>query len=167
MNMSKKVGTLTATRLRELLFYDADTGAFTRVVAVGKTKAGDIAGATSRVGYRQIQVDGSLYYAHRLAWLYVTGSWPAWQIDHIDGDRGNNKFSNLRDVSGCLNMQNQRRPRSNNTTGFLGVFESFGRFVAHIGMNGKARHLGSYSTPEQAYAAYLSAKRELHAACTI
>jgi hypothetical protein len=62
----------------------------------------------------------------------VYGTWPKNQIDHIDGDRANNRISNLRDVSQSINQQNLKRSRVRSKSGFLGVSPSFGRFRAAI-----------------------------------
>lgn len=107
--------------------------------------------------------------AHRVAWAFVTGVWPGDQIDHIDGDKTNNRFANLRDVSQTVNMQNQRRPYSNNKIGLAGVYrhKANGRIYSQIRVSKKLVHLGYFDTPEQASEAFLKAKRELHPGCTI
>ena len=87
---------LTAARLRELLHYNPDDGLFRWRVAGPKRVVGAPAGSRQRIGYIVIRVDGRLHYAHRLAWLHTTGAWPAASIDHIDGDKGNNRWVNLR-----------------------------------------------------------------------
>ena len=113
-------------------------------------------------------IDEREYSAHRLAWLYVHGAWPTGQIDHINGDRGDNRISNLRDVTPALNTQNQRRAaRSNKSSGLLGVTANRGRWLAQISIGGKSRNLGRYATPEEAHAVYVAAKRVLHAGCTL
>jgi len=163
---------LTATRLRELFIYCPETGAFTRRIDAGRwgeIKAGSSAGGIDSEGYLAIRIDGHLYRCHRLAWLYVTGEWPAQLVDHRDGVRTNNRFDNLRDESRRLNQENMRRPMSNNTTGFLGVHfnKAAQKFEAFINVNGKKKYLGLYDTGELASEAYLRAKRELHSGCTI
>lgn len=160
-------GHITAARLRELLTYDPETGAFTnRVKRSRKVVPGEPAGGL-RCGYVAIRLDGRLYQAHRLAWLYMTGAWPAADVDHINGDRADNRWVNLRDVPHQANMQNQRRPRSDNKTGFLGVHRIGDRFGAQIKGPRGWLGLGYFATPEEAHAAYLKAKRELHEGCTI
>ena len=88
--------TLTAQRLRELLSYDPETGQFTRLVSVSHGKRGSIAGGVKETGYVAIRIDGIKYRAHRLAWLYMTGAWPAEEIDHINRRRNDNRWVNLR-----------------------------------------------------------------------
>ncbi|EJO31270.1 hypothetical protein QWC_12623 [Achromobacter marplatensis] len=101
---------------------------------------------------------------HRLAWLYHYGQWPKGQIDHIDGDRQNNRLHNLRDVSVAKNQQNRIRPTRRNTTGFIGVsFDaSRGLFVAKISIAGKKKFLGRFHTALRAHVEYLNAKKEFH-----
>jgi hypothetical protein len=159
---------LTAQRLREVLAYDAKTGVFTRRLRCRNgVKVGDVAGGKHRCGYIVIKVLGQTYLAHRLAWLYVHGVWPSGEIDHMDGRRDNNTFANLRDVSRSVNQQNQRQSRSDSTHGYLGVTRNGTGWAARIWMGGKHRHLGTFASPELAHVAYINAKRQLHAGCTI
>ena len=160
---------LTAMRLRELLSYDPETGVFTRLVkAAQRVRVGDIAGHKAPTGYWVIKIDNVSYRAHRLAWFYMTEAWPAADIDHIDGNKANNRIANLRDVTRSVNVQNAKRARSSNKSGFLGVSQHESGFQAAIRTeNGKRHYLGTYQTPELAHAAYLSAKRVMHEGCTI
>jgi hypothetical protein len=166
---------LTAARLRDLLHYDPETGAFTwRFSRKGRPgKAGAVAGTVDkRFGYRYIGLDGQRHGTQRLAWLYMTGEWPSAEVDHIDGDRTNDQWNNLRDVPLRMNRENIRKARSDNTsTGFLGVRinrkNGDARYQARITVKGKEMHLGRFDTPEEAHEAYLAAKRALHAGCTI
>lgn len=156
-------GPLTAARLRELLHYDPLTGAFTWRVNRGRlAKAGDVAGSPHSDGYVGIKVDGRLYLAHRLACLYVTGVWPADKLDHMVSGPGCNAWKNLRPATHAQNMQNQRKARRDNKSGFLGVSPKRGRWVASIQVDHKSRHLGYFDSPELAHAAYLEAKARLH-----
>lgn len=158
----------SADYLRSILAYDPDTGVFTRLVrTANRHKIGNVAGHRNGNGYIRFVVLSKRYYAHRLAWLYVTGDWPVGEIDHIDGNRSNNAISNLRDVSASVNLQNQRFARSDNIHGFMGVSRSRNRWSAHISINGKKRHIGQFDTADEAHAAYLNAKRLHHVGCTI
>jgi HNH endonuclease len=109
------------------------------------------------------------YKAHRLAWLITRGSWPIDQLDHINGIRDDNRLANLREASNLLNQQNQRLPRSNNKSGYLGVSWCSSResFEARIRSQGKRLFLGYFSVADEAHAAYLQAKRLLHAGNTL
>jgi hypothetical protein len=159
---------LTAERLREALTYDSVTGVFTWIKPPSwRVKIGDVAGSLASIGYVYIKLDNYKYLAHRLAWFYVHGIWPVDQIDHINGDRANNKIINLRSVSRSVNLQNQRQARSHNSTGFLGVSPHRKKFAARIGVDGKYTYLGSFNTPELAHAAYVDAKRALHPGNTL
>lgn len=160
---------LTADRLRQVLSYATDTGDFIWLEGGrGRYKrAGALAGRLSKHGYRIICVDGTTCMAHRLAWLYVHGEWPAHEIDHINGVRTDNRITNLRDVSRAINAQNIRAARSDSKSGLLGVSAGNGGFVAAVQLNGRQHYLGTFQTPEEAQAVYLGAKRRLHEGCTI
>jgi hypothetical protein len=162
---------ITAEELRAQLHYDPETGVFTRIANVSRSDLiGSVAGTTrpASTGYQTISVNRKRYYAHRLAWLYMTGEWPA-VIDHINGDKTDNRWANLRSVTLKLNVQNIRQARANNATGYLGVYfcKTTGRYRAMLRSGKKQRHLGRFDTPEEAYAAYLAAKREHHEGCTL
>lgn len=109
-----------------------------------------------------MHVDGRLYYLHRLAWLYVYGVWPV-EIDHIDGNKANNKLSNLRDVSHAQNMQNMSK-KSKAASGLKGAYfhPDCKMWQAKIRYQNKTKSLGYFKTPEEANAMYLQAKSNLH-----
>ena len=162
---------LTADRVRELLHYDPTTGLFTWLVTRGRTaKVGGAAGNMNGVsGYVAIGVDGRYYRAHRLAWLYVNGEWPVSELDHINGGPSDNRLVNLSETTRSGNMQNQRRNRSDNAAGLIGVGwrEKKKIWRARITLNGKQMHLGEFKSPQLAHEAYLEAKRQLHPKGTI
>jgi hypothetical protein len=141
---------LTAERLRELLDYDPDTGVF---VWKGR-RAGRLAGRIQHQGYVEICVDQKLYQAHRLAWLYVHGRWPAEQIDHRDLDKGNNAIANLREATRAQNRANQR-PTSRNLLGVKGVSKKGNRFKAVF----RGKSIGYFRTLEEAAAAHATASK--------
>jgi len=153
--------------LRAALKYDPQTGHFTRLRGSNGHPVGEIAGTVNNNGYRLIRVGNwRRYRAHRLAWLWVHGEWPKGEIDHINGERDDNRLENLRDVPMVMNQQNRRRALKRNQTGMLGVSPTKGRFKAGI-YAGRDIHLGVFDTPEEAHEAYLRAKRELHEGCTL
>ena len=158
---------LTAERLRELLHYDPQTGDFTWHVERYKVRRGDIAGYKNTSGYLVIGVDRFLYRAHRLAWLYMTGTWPANDIDHKDGTKLNNAFDNLRDVTKSMNSQNTHKANNDSLCGLLGVGKQGPSWRAQIRVDGKNIRLGHFKTPELAHQAYLQVKRVLHEGCLI
>lgn len=157
---------LDHARLAELLKYDSETGEFTWAKKRGTRAAGSTAGTntSNRLGYRQICIEGKVYLAHRLAWLYVHGDWPTCLVvDHINGDPSDNRISNIRAVSISDNQQNQRKAHiSNKHSSLLGASASGNKFRARIRINGNEIHLGSFETAEQAHAAYVEAKRTHH-----
>lgn len=158
---------LTAQRLRDLLSYDPATGKFNRKVTRGPCHAGAEAGGVSKHGYWRIDIDGVRYYGHRLAWLYVHGNWPSQIIDHINGNRTDNRIENLRDVPPSVNQQNQRRATKASSTGFMGVYPSGRKFAAGIGIGNVGLYIGTYDTAAEAHAAYVEKKRELHVGCPL
>jgi hypothetical protein len=152
--------TLDAARLRETLAYDPVTGIFTRRVSnLARWKVGSEAGSLHSLGYRIIAVDGVMYRAHRLAWLYVHGQWPDGLLDHANGDRADNRIANLRPATVSQNKANSKL-RSDNKSGFKGVYASeLGGWRAEIRCDGKLHYLGRFGTPELAHAAYVAAAR--------
>lgn len=156
---------ISAERLRELLAYEPESGLFTWMCnRAGRKFAGTIAGSKNKKGYTEITVDGGRYWAHRLAWLHVHGVMPTGDIDHINGDRSDNRIANLRDVAHIVNAQNRTRTNRSNKSGVLGVWlhQRGGSWGACIQAAGVRHHIGYYPTKEEARAAYLAAKSELH-----
>lgn len=157
----------TATRARELLNYDSQTGLFTWKVGRPKASMGALAGSITKDGYVMLTIDRAKVYAHRVAWLFEKNAWPAAEIDHINGVRHDNRIENLRDVSPSVNQQNVRRARCDNKSGFLGVTRQKNLWTSQLTIGGKTLHLGLFRTPEEASEAYLKAKRKHHDGCTI
>ena len=163
--------------LRELLDYSPVSGEFTwrpRPREMFRTEhsfrlwntryAGKIAGNLAPAGHRVVAVAHIQYRSHRLVWLYVHGEPVPDVIDHIDGDRLNNRFTNLRAATKSENSANMRI-RSSNTTGIKGVGAlPNGRFRARIMVNFKQVHLGRFDTLEEAAKARFDAAVRLHGA---
>lgn len=160
---------LTHQRAKEMFSYNPITGLFTRLIGGSGcgNRVGSIAGSKNGHGYIHIQINKKFFKAHRLAWFYMTGEWPKDQIDHKDGVRDNNAWGNLREADNRLNHENLRKANSTNKLGVMGVYKQHRKFVARIKSNGKKIHLGMFDTAEAAHAAYLSAKRKIHAGCMI
>lgn len=152
---SEKESNLTQERLQELLDYNPETGAFTHKASRNRRiHAGQKAGyLDKRVGYVVIGADREIYQAHRLAWLFVHGEFPDAFIDHINGIRSDNRMANLRVATRSQNGANQRRHRDNRT-GFKGVRKYRSKYVAQIKVAGRMKHIGSFTTPEEAAKAY-------------
>lgn len=153
---------LTYTRLRSVLDYDPATGVFRWKEAPRGKIAGCRAGCLRASGYIYLKIDQQQFYAHRVAWLYMTGVWPKGGVDHVDTVRSNNAWQNLRLVSHAENKQNRRVAQANNALGILGVRRSGKRFRAYITAYGVQRYLGTFTTAEAASAAYWDAKRLHH-----
>lgn len=174
---------LTAQIVRELLHYDPETGVFTWLPRrleffskemYAKTWNTQFAGKEARGlsnGYLSIRVLNRAYWSHRLAWLYVHGQWPEGVVDHINGNRLDNRISNLRDVNDAINAQNIRTAPKKGSKTPLGVFfnqrKVLRKFSASINICGRTKHLGYFDTETDAHNAYLIAKRQHHPGCTI
>src|SRR5262245_26042039 len=148
---------ITQERLKELLSYDPETGLFyARQKRPGpkRTFIGSKSGH-----YIRISIDDVSYRAHRLAWLWMTGEWPPDFMDHIDGEKQNNKWINLRLATKSQNQDNCGPPKDNKS-GFKGVSryrqgEIWGKpWQAGIQHRGKKHHLGHFATAEEAHEAY-------------
>jgi len=148
---------LTAERLRHLLRYDPETGQFWWRYPRSGININREAGYLSQINYRMIRVDQKLYLAHRLAYLYMTGEWPSEEVDHIDVDPSNNRWSNLR---AATRQQNQANTGARSPLGMKGVSRKRGRYRARISIDGKQVQLGTFATPEEARAAYVAAAQE-------
>lgn len=146
---------ITQEKLKELLRYEPDTGLFYRLSG---PRAGEVAGHMHH-GYVKISMPkaGGIY-AHRLAWLYMTGEMPPNEVDHIDRNRGNNKWANLRLATRSQNQANTAI-RKSNTSGYKGVRMLRGHFRAKITIQHRIIHLGDFETLEEAVAAYKGAAR--------
>ena len=144
---------MKAENLRNTLRYEPETGNFMWLVDAGGKKAGDIAG-TNRNGYRCIAIDGKKYAAHRLAWLYMTGSLPSQTIDHKNRNCSDNRWENLRLADRQQQMFN-RSVRKDCRSGLKGAQLSYGgKWCARISYCGKKLYLGLFDTPEAAHEAY-------------
>lgn len=135
------------------LSYDKTTGILTWKDSRKKEFIGRIAGYTLVDGGIAVKIDKKLYKAHRLAWLLYYGQWPNGDLDHIDGNRANNKINNLRIASIRQNGQNRKENRNKP----CGTRRSFNKWHATITINKKRVFLGSYDTELEAHNAYLSA----------
>lgn len=157
--------TLTLEELKAVLTYDPSTGLFTRKITIsGRFNAGDVVGHKAKNDYVRICVGYRSYAAHRLAWFYMTGMWPDRVIDHINGKRNDNRFTNLRSVSNSENLQNQRKAHKGTRSGLLGVgwHAKARKWRSQITLDKKQVFLGLFETKEEARAAYLKAKAKLH-----
>ena len=158
----------TIEHLRASLHYDADTGIFTWITHKKRPDLiGKPAGSAQSAGYWAIAIHNRKQLAHRLAWAYMTGEWPTQHIDHINGDKRDNRFCNLRQVTRHGNLQNMRKATKANKIGLLGVSAHQGKWRAQIMANGVIMRKSGFETPEAAHEAYLALKRQLHDTCSI
>lgn len=154
----------TADDLRDAFTYEKETGAIRwRASRRGTAKSGMEAGSILQIGYRLIRLYGYQTTAQRVAWCMVYGEWPSHCIDHINGNRADNRLSNLREATYSQNGQNRGKP-ANNTSGVKGVSwsKSHKKWQAAIAFNGSQRHLGRFDTIEGARAAYARACETNH-----
>lgn len=142
---------ITQAKLKNLFNYDLTTGIFTRRVTKGRFCEGDRAGHVNARGYVMMMVDYKLYYAHRLAWLYVYGIWPG-DLDHINRNESDNRIDNLREATQSQNNANQR------LTARRGVTLTSTGYLARICVNYTQISLGTYKTLKEAATVY----REAH-----
>ena len=150
---------LTLERLKEVLFYDPDTGIFIWLKNRGsKIKKGDKAGCINPFGYIRIKVFGRLYMAHVLAWFYMKEEMPILDIDHINRIKNDNRWNNLRLANRSNNTFNKPKNK-NNTSGYKGVsyHKIMKKYRAKICVNGKHIILGYKDTPEEASILYIEA----------
>lgn len=161
---------LSAERARELFHYDPETGLLTwktRYSPFSRVRIGAVAGRMDHKGYRTVTIKSYEYFIHRVIWLMVTGEWPKFSVDHINGNRVDNRLANLRDIPHVMNMHNYHRANSGNKLSLLGVTQRpSGKFRAQI-RKGENIHLGTFETAEAAHAAYVEAKRSMHEGNTL
>lgn len=154
---------ITQNRLKELLNYDVVAGIFIWKESKGAAKKGAVAGSISGQGYVNIKLDGLIFRAHRLAWLWVYGVFPSGPLDHINGNRSDNRISNLRVATLSENQHNQGM-RSDNKSGIKGVsWDDKSKFWrAQIKKNGHLIRIGSFRDLNEARIAMEKARIELH-----
>lgn len=154
---------LTQEYLKKILEYDALTGEFTWLVTISNGRKGNVAGSFLDSGYRRIKIDYKSYRTHRLVWLYTHGRWPKEVIDHINGDKSDNRLTNLRECSISQNLMNTGSVEGS-TSKYKGVswHTKSKRWRTKIGANGMRYDLGEYKNPEEAALAYNKKSLELH-----
>lgn len=158
----------TIARLHELFTLQRDGRLLRKVTMGARGRAGTFAGSADRHGYLQIEVCGYPTKVHRVVFAMAHGRWPSCEVDHLNGNKMDNRPENLREATRAINQQNLRTAKSHNKLGVLGVTHTRkGRFRASIVIDKKSKHLGHFDTIEEAHAAYVAAKRELHAGGTL
>ena len=139
---------ITKDNVKDLFDY-RDGKLFWAKTVNSKAKAGSEAGAVNGCGYRHVGYKKKLFMAHRVVWLWHTGQWPDGDIDHISGNRLDNRIENLRDVDKSTNATNRQGPQRNNKTGVLGIRNLGKKFQVHY----RSKYIGSFFTMKDAVAA--------------
>ena len=157
LSTERTINSLTVEGLRALLYYDPCAGVFTRLstgyAQTDSRYAGRPAGYVNSSGYVLVAVLGMRIRAHRLAWYYMTGAWPTADIDHINRDKADNRWRNLREVTRSENLHNTGL-RKDSSSGHRGVcwLNRPKRWLAHGQRDGK-RFSRTFKRKEDAVAA--------------
>ena len=155
---------ITQERLHELFDYREDGVLIWKKCTSFRTRIGDVAGGINPDGYRHLKIDEKNYRIHRLIFLYHHGYLtPGMDIDHIDGDKTNNRIENLRQVTKTQNQQNSKM-RSTNTSGVKGVswFNASGKWKAQLLVEKRLIYLGLHDTIEEAEKVIKEAREKYH-----
>ena len=166
-----KDGKITQSGLKRILKYNPETGQFTwRVAISNRVKVGDATGVEKSNGYINIRLDRKDWLAHRLAWLYMTGSFPKNDTDHINRVKTDNRFCNLREATRSQNKMNMKAC-CNNKIGVKGIYrrKSYSKnrkyrkgFITTTMLNGKTIYIGSYATLKEASKAHEDYTKKNH-----
>ena len=148
------MNTIPIELLQSMFSYDAATGHIKHKRTWGSIRAGDIAGTEHASGYIDVKILGVSYRAHRVAWALATGSWPDFEVDHIDGVRHNNKWLNLQKSNDLHNAGNNARIRK--AGGYPGVTWAGKSWCVRY----KGKNLGNRSNLLDAIASRKQAERE-------
>lgn len=153
----------TKQEIEEHLEYDKENGCFYRKTSFNAISIGSIAGCKKANGYIYVGIFKKHIFCHRLVWFFEHGEWPTKVIDHIDGDKTNNKISNLR-LATYSQSSMHRKVMKNSKSQLKGVIflKRKNRYRAYIRCNNKRIHIGTYKTAEEAHAAYVAKAKELH-----
>ena len=161
--LNEKDGCITQSELLELFEYNEHTGKLKwKISRTNAIKVGQEVNHISKRGYVQVRLNGKLWMVHRLIWLMKTGTFPKLHIDHINGIRHDNSWSNLREVDRFLNMQNMHDAHIDSTTQILGVTfdKQSGKYKAQMFRNGKVVLGKKFDTKQEASECYNNFKKE-------
>jgi len=164
--MKKLLNELSLARAMELFVYDSESGIIKNRIARGKGgyfRRGAVSGGPHNCGYIRIHADSQRYLAHRLAWLLFHGEWPDSEVDHINGNRSDNRISNLRKATVSEQRHNMRKTHRN-TSGVKGVYwdKANLKWAADICCNGVRRHVGRFLRIEDAEKELNNIRIQLH-----
>jgi hypothetical protein len=153
---------LSPSRLRHLLSYDPKTGIFRWRVDPprGTKRKGTLAGSVRPKpdGRRAIMIDKRMFFAGRLAFLYMTGKWPRQLVDHANGVPDDDRWCNLREADHSQNAANSRGQKQR-LSPFKGAYWDRGKYTAQIIVRGQRIYLGRFILAKEAHAAYIHAAR--------
>lgn len=158
------MGYQEALELKKYLIYDQESGdLFWKVSPAKSVKEGSLAGTLNKKGYKVVRFNYKYYKAHRIAWLLFYGGWPKFEIDHINGDRSDNRIANLRLASRVQNLANRQKQKDTSSK-YKGVYwnKKEKKWKASIRTEGKKIHLGYFVSEELAAKAYDEAAKKLH-----
>lgn len=145
------------TYLRSVISYDEKTGkVFWKKLTSPRIKIGNEAGSKYANGYTYLHLNNTVFMMHRIIWFYYYGEWPESEIDHINGERSDNRICNLRLVTRRQNMQNKKRNREGLPSGAWFNKEQ-NRWLSGFGAENKFFHLGSFDNQKDALQAYSNA----------
>lgn len=157
--MTPKELSTSPERVRAVFEYSPETGVLRYKNPKSYAVHRDQAGWLDKQGYREVRMDGKRFFAHRVVWAYVYGAWPVHEIDHINGDRSDNRISNLRDVSRWGNQRNMVQHREGHLAGT--THRTLNSWQAKIQVNGVRHHIGSFATEQEAHEAYIRKSQEM------
>jgi hypothetical protein len=166
--MRRSYKDLSHDEVVEFLDYDPLSGLFRwKKSTSNRAPVGSLAGSSRGLGYLAIQLNGALCYSHRLAWFYIYKRWPAFDTDHINLDKRDNRIANLREASRAQNKWNIG-PLSNNKSGAKGIRKRLTltgdeRFEVQLQANGKQFYIGTFSSMCEAKLAHAQAAETHHA----
>ena len=154
---------LNQSSLKELVLYDPETGIFVWKKGRAGASAGKKIGCLKPSGYIVALVNGKLHRLHRLAWLYTTGEWPKHEIDHINGNRSDNRFCNLREATKAQNNWN-KKVRKDSKVGVKNViyYPKWGAYYVRITANKITQNFGPFKTKDEAEKVSLEKRKEIH-----
>lgn len=153
---------ITQELLRALFSYREDGALVRKVTTNPRAPVGEVSGCPSKAGYLRTRVQGKLYFNHRLIWFLHHGTWPT-VVDHINGDKQDNRIENLRPCTQVENMQNCKN-KKNNKTGIKGVTwrADKGKYRARITVDKKEKFVGYFDKLDEAELAIKQAREGYH-----
>jgi hypothetical protein len=161
--MGRPKAELTQDLVRSLVHYDPETGVFTWLQPTTRVDVGDVVGSVDAYGYLCTKLRGNSIKLHRLAWLYMTGGLPK-NVDHINRNKADNRWKNLREVTDERVQQQNREVQRNNTTGVKGVGTRRGsaKFIARVRVGKRQVFYKEFDLLEDAIAARQAAEIKFH-----